>query len=610
MAEGQAENKKIKIDVNSQSKSGATDLNRSGPRINDIRNKSSRWRSLPTKNVVKIKEEEKKNRSIAYYFYKGLFFVACGITGLAVIGFVLYWQLFASRSTAAALLPAETLLYGQVDIEGVLFKDAKRGKSLADIAQKSNFSVDKVIKNINQETEPLGIKFVTDIKPFLGENFVFSFFSTADESGNDQAEWVFIVDVFDKKMAGEALEKMGYKTDIKRENYQEVEIIDINKKEGGLLTKAVFIEDYLIISYSQEHLEAIIDTYQQKRASLAQQSAFNNINPLVLREKFAYLYLRPDQLSGFLSQGSNLHILWKSLAAKMPTAFITFEAKEKGLAVNLEASYSDKKAGRRVSKELIDVLPVETSGFIAGRDFDQEFFELKQDLVANSPVVEFYLNNLIRKTEERAKVEINSELLEYLGDEYVVAFDNTNGQTNYNFIFKLKNQAVAVEKTKEVEEAISNYLGTVHPKKEEITLADGSKANELLPNKEAFPFTDLDYDGTTIRSVINPELTNNFSYALTDDKLLVSTSLESLKNMLTAISTPNKLLNKQYFNTPNSAANSWRSENVVYADISDLTDYLKISATDKKYLEPFDTFLFSFFSQNDKVYLQGFLYME
>ena len=95
-----------------------------------------------------------------------------------------------------------------------------------------------------------------------------------------------------------------------------------------------------------------------------------------------------------------------------------------------------------------------------------------------------------------------------------------------------------------------------------------------------------------------------------EDKLLVSTSLESLKNMLTATNAPNKLVNKQYFNTPNSEANSWRSENIVYADISDLVEYLKVSPANKKYLESFDTFLFSSFSQDNKIFVKGFLYTE
>ena len=288
-------------------------------------------------------------------------------------------------------------------------------------------------------------------------------------------------------------------------------------------------------------------------------------------------------------------------------------AKEGGVLFNMTAYRSEDKTSRRISRELIDYLAVDTSGFIAGHNLDDDLAGLKQDLASKSPTAEFQLNNFLRSIEERARVNLADDLFKYLNNEYILVLDHDSGKTNYSFVFKLKDAEKAKTQAAVLEEAVTNYLGSIYPIKKEMTLSDGSKAEELFPDQESFKFTDLDFAGVKVRSVTNDNLSDNFSYIILEDKLLVSTSLESLKNLLAAndSKTSGKLLtNKRYFSQPYSEAADWQSESIFYSDVSDLADYLNIEGGQRKYLEPFDTILLSFSSQDKKIFWQGFIYTE
>ena len=614
-----ARKKQVKVKIKHDHKeSSPEDLTKSGPQVNDIRNRSSRWRSLPAKNVIKIKAGDKKKKSVAYSFYKGLFFVIVGVLGLVIVGSFLYWQFFAVRGTAAALVPVDTLVYGQVNINGILFPDEQKDKALADLAKQNDPLIRKGTNLINQRIEPLGAKFATDIKPLLGRNLYFSYFLA--ESGVDEEEkaiisgdWVFIADMFDVAAADDVLRKIGYRAEVTREDYQGVEIISIHDDNGALLTHCLFLDDYLVLSHSRSHLQAVVKTYQQEYTALAQSTYLTGFNPLTLRNKLLYLYLQPTQLSQYISTTDNMSTLWDIVLSDVQNAIVTMEAKEEGLLFSVTAQQATTETGKRISQELVSYLPTDTSGFIAGHNFNEDLTKFKQDLADKSPAGEFYFNNFQRNIEEKSRLNLHDDLLKYLDDDYLVAFDHNKDRTDYNFIFKLKRSEQAKTQTTAIEEAVANYLGSVHPLTQEITLSDDSKAKELLPDQESFKFTDLDFAGVTVRSVTNESLDSNPSYVILEDKLLASTSLESLKSLLVASDSQTSgksLANKRHFNLPYSEAASWQSESVFYFDVSDLIDFLKLDVGQKQYIESFDTFLLSYSSQDKKILWQGFGYTE
>jgi hypothetical protein len=600
-------NTKIKVTIRKKKKEDKINWGKSGPRVNDVHAKASRWKFLPAKNVVKIREKKKSDKLTGKYFYRGIFFVALGIVGILCLTVFYYWQFFAPRDKMVKFIPQETVLYGKVDLDG-LFSGGNglEKKELAGLAKKLDFLKEKLIKMVDEEIEPLGIKFITDVRPFLGDDLALAYLKNGEESG-----FVFIADFSDRKLAEDTLEELRYKAEVERESYSGIDIIIIKKKKVNLTFYCVFLEDYIVASKNRNNVVAVIDTYGAHRASLARSEDFKSLVPLVLRKKFAHFYIRPAELSEIVSNNDSLRIFWDVFVNKVKVAFVTLGADDEMVYVDLVAQGAEGKMKRsKVSEELIEILPVETSGFVLGRNLSEDFAELKEELVAGSPALEFYFSSLVRRIEERTKVELSNNLLSYFDAEYIVFFDYSGDKVNYNFIFKLIDTNEAGEKMKEIEKAISNYLGNLYPKKEKIILADGSEAYELLPDEESFRFEDLEFEGATVRSIINPNVPHNFAYVILDDKLLASTSLGSLKNILLAFKETNKIVHKRYFNVPYSKISRWKNENVVYLDVGDLTDYLKIRDPSKRYLEPFRNVLFSSFSHKDKLFLKGILYVE
>lgn len=605
MSNNKGKETRIKITVGKARKKNNMEMGKSGPRMNDIRKKTTDRKKMPVKNIVKIKEEKSNVLTSKKYFYRGLFFVVLGIIILILISFYAYWQFLAPQDKIADLIPEEAPLYGKVDIGKIISNDSKNIQPEKIITQ-FDFLLNNVVQKINEEIFDFGINFTTDIEPFIGNNLAFSYIKNGGDNG-----FVFIVEVDDKEFAFNTLEKIEYKAVIDVENYEGIEIANIAKKDSYEKYYLTLFDNFMVLSKKRSPITSIIDTYKEKRLSLSQSQEYKKLSPFILFNKLFYLYTKPSEITELVPGNDNIKIAWEVITNKINAIFLFSQAAENGLQLDLSADYRHEGSRvEKISKDLIESLPLETSGFIAGKNLAKDFSELKDDLISTNPALEFYYTNLVSNFEEKSRAELDDGLLNYFANEYLVSIDYSVDKINFNFLIELSQSTKATDKIEEIEEAISNYLGNMYPKKEKMILSDGTETFELLPDKDSFKFEDMEFEGLKVRSITNPEISHNFSYVIMDNKLLASTSLGSLKNMLSARQETNKIINKRYFNYPYSKVAGWRNENIIYLNTKDLGNFLQASKNLEKYLQSIDNIILSTSSGKDKLFLKGFLYLE
>lgn len=594
---------KIKIKIKKSKRDLHNIKDMSGPIMDDIHKKSSRWKKLPVKNIIKIKASGTIGGTKSKFLFKGLIFVLIGMTAVvAILGYV-YIRFFAVNDQAANLVPYESSIYGKVDMSKfVSFKDSQGEVSLDG---KMDIAGNYFINIINEEIFKYGLDFSNDIKSFLGEEMSFSYIESGENSG-----FVFINQVKDVSLAQSNINKAKYKSDLQEENYEGVKIYNLSDKEGNSNIYIAFIDDYLAVSKKRFCVTAIIDTFQNKRLNITQNKDFKNILPFYLNNEILYIYVKPGEIAELFSQENNIFTVWDVLGSKMDIVFITLKEKKNGLLIDARVEGGDYQRKKGISRELYEMLPADASGFIAGNNLSQDIDELKSEFKESNPTLEFYLDDFLRKLEEKAKLD-DVELFSLFNEEFLISFDYTGDKINYNLIAKFEDNSKALETMNVFEKAAANYYGDIYPCKQKMILSDGSEATELLPNPESFVFSDIDFEGKKARGIVSENLDNNISYIVVDDNIVViSTSLGSLKNIYSVTSENDKLSNKRYFSYPLSQVSGRGMSNILYCNTNDLQDYFKFDNLFGKTVSLFDDVMISIQSKKGKVYLKSFLYLE
>lgn len=592
---------KINIKKSKRGQKGIKDI--SGPIIGDIHKKTSRWKKLPVKNIIKIKDGSTINKSKNKLLFRGLVFVFIGlVVGAAVLGYV-YLRYFSINNQAASLVPYESSIYGKVNMSKLVsFKDSQEQVALDG---RMDFTGNYFINIINEEIFKYGLDFSDDIKAFLGEEMSFSYIDSGEDSG-----FVFLNQVIDVGLAQNNINKAKYKSDLKEENYEDIKIYNFFDNESDSSLYVTFIDDYLVVSRKRFCVTAVIDTYQNKRLNLAQNKDFKSILPLFLTNEILYIYAKPGEITELFNQENNIFTIWSALNSKMDVAFIALREVGGGLLIDARIEGGEYKYKEGISKELYELLPAETSGFIAGQNLSQDIDELKSELKESNPALEFHLDDFLRNIEEKAKID-DVDLLSLFKKEFLLSFDYTGDKINYNIITKLGDNDQALETMNAFEEAVANYYGDINPRKQKMILSDGSEATELLPDPESYAFSDIDFDGKKARGVISENLDNNISYVVDDNNVvIISTSLGSLKNIFSTTSENDKLSNKRYFSYPLSQVSKRGVSNIFYINTKDLQDYFKFDNLLGKTASLFDDIIISVQSKKGIIHLKSFLYLE
>ncbi len=590
---------KIKI-KKSYDKKDLKDL--SGPMMDDIHKKSSRWKKLPVKNIVEIKDNGGKKIPRRKIFFKIFIIIFIILAVFALIAGYLYFNYSIAKDKTAELVPYEASLYGKLNIKSLI--DFPGSDKPVALDGRMDFVGNYLINAANNEIFAYGLDFSQDVKPFLGENFSFSFIDSADDAG-----FVLLLEVLDVDALKNILSKIKFKSQLTEENYENIIIYKLSGDDKNSELYLSFLNSHLVVSKKRTGVAAVIDTFYGKRLNLAQNKEYHRASPWFLFNEIAYIYAKPREIDKLLNSESNLFNIWSAATYKIDSTFLALKEKKNGLLLDISLNGSDYEFDGGLNNKLIDLLPANNSIFMAGKNLSKDWKEMQSDISVSNPALEFYLADSLRKFEESARID-DGDLLKFFENDFLVSLDYSGDKINYNLITKFSDNSQAEANMNIFEEAASNYFGNKYPKKQKMMLSDGTEATELMPDPESFQFTDLDFEGKIAHVIEGESLGHEISYIINDNVVIISTSLGSLKNIVSATSENDKLTKKRFFSYPYSQVYQSGSNNILYFDNKVLQDYFKFDNILGKTFSMFDNTAISVRVGEGKLKIKSFLYIE
>ncbi len=499
--------------------------------VGDIKQDDSRKVTKARKRVVKLErdDEEKPKKDWGKYVL-GIGAVVIGVIAAAAIVYYLVSSVFFGSGELAKRAPEDASLFATIDL-GTLFIDrnssaqellrtvpafaaAKNGaeKKIGNLLSDANLDYSEVIRVLGNEAAVVGL-----------------------ESKNE-LRLVVMVKAADFKQAEDLIKKLDGAYNFKAEELNGVTVYETHfvAEVNSPLWFYLSDEGVITISNSEKNIEEILNVENNKKLSLADNDTYKKVAKNFLSGSFLKVYLSPRNLENikYLEEDSRFSLL-RGFYNNVPDAGLSLKAEKNGLKIG---TYIDQAgAGTEIRFDETSYLPREITAAVLGYNLSREFKDTKNELRNNSPTALQIVEGVEGILKRDWGIELESDVLSLLKEDYgVVLFPELEGQQNIGLVVKISDVEKSKEMMGKVEKSWQIYYAKLHPREEEITLEDGTKAIELLPDVNALSFTDLKYKEVMVRTITHKDVRQSFSYAFLDDQLCAATSLDSLKQMIDA----------------------------------------------------------------------------
>lgn len=580
-----------------------------GKQVEDIKKEKIRKVEPPPSRVIEIKEGKKERKKI---------YLKTKIIGILIILFAvattigLYWVLIGrftfNSYKLAKYVPSEAIFYTRIDINN-LDKEME-GAKIQKISYKfSNFDKleNSFYAKINEVLDLYGLNYKTDVRPYLVD-----YLSLALISEKENYTLLVLAKIKEKEVVASKLERIFKEGEVQEKTYKENSFKKIISKDKKKELYFVFFEDVLVLGPSEKSIKDVIDIKQGERLSLAKSSYFKKVKRNFSQNPVAAIYLKPDETLGYLKlfyQDKLSTLPISSLVADYQTVGFSLDITDKG--VKIESIALGKNEPQKNKWSLFGFLPSKQIATFYGANFRSEFLALEEDLKEKNPVVYFALKNIRQEVAKKYNFDFYEDFLDFVDKEFsLILLPKLEDKLNLAFVFRIEDRAKIEEKLKKAEDAMATYFGETYPKENKIKLEDGSEAIELLPNKEAFYFSDLKYENVAIRSIINENLKTSFSYAFYENELVLATSLEAAKVVIDAKKGNNALIKNQDFNENFNNIFSSKSQSFLYLDVPAVFTYFGIGEETIKSLSPLRNLIFTSYLRKESVFGRGLILIK
>lgn len=600
-------NKKIEIKIkktNKKTKDIPKESLKKGPKVCDIKLNKDKTQSINrpiSSRIIQIKEEKEDSRKAS----KGNYFIGLGILVLFLIaGVIFYFYFWGYRPQMAKLIPKEAVVYSEINLDKIL-NEKEPEKTIHLVSKFLNYEdfLSSLKENINRLVlEKYGLDFERDVKDILGKKLAFGFLPEESESKNRKYSGFIILQISNKEKLNEVLSRISKSSQKEIKPFRSSQINSFHFDDPGQNFYCLLIDDILVLSKSDKVIEEIISIHQNQKKSLAGFSEFKKVFRHFPQNSLFYFYTKtsdlPDNLFGldrYLNKTADYFTPLVISLQKFENFGLSLGLENEGVVFDAFTSHQTEGSSNLV--ELVKELPRKTVISFSGYNLKKKFLEFQEDLNNKDPLAGFYLANLEKRIKDQYNLNIAEDLYPLLENEFqFVLLPKEGNKINFLIALKLDNPSLAREKMKKVEGAIIDYFSQINPKEQEMKLSDGSKATELLPDKNSLAFEDFKYEDTTIRSLKSPKTDFQVSYLITKDRLFFSTFQQPIKDI---ISSHQGLFDERNFNRTYKKVSKGKTETIIYTNFSSLLSYLGYPEKTKNYLSPLKNLIITF-SEADK----------
>ncbi|MFA6295820.1 MAG: DUF3352 domain-containing protein [Patescibacteria group bacterium] len=326
-------------------------------------------------------------------------------------------------------------------------------------------------------------------------------------------------------------------------DYSNVKIYEVKLANQNPFSYLV-INNILVISDNDDALRKVVDANVDQAKSLRNDKYFNEVNKKVLSDSFMYAFSKKtNDLLALLPNFSALNSIDKFI---FDNNYFFLTAKEENSDINLKI-YSDLNLNKQLSlKEPFKFLPNKTTMAYSGNNLQNTYQDLKKDANSNVNFLEF-LDGFEDQIKNNYGISFENDLLPLFDNNFeFIVLPGKKDQTSWSVISEVDNEAKLSDKMGQVETGLIKYFARQKPREKKVELADGSEGIELLPDVSKFKFVNADFENFKLRTLIekeNKKDLDSFAYSFYDNKLILASSSDALKEILKSFQNQNSEIN-------------------------------------------------------------------
>lgn len=564
-----------------------------GPGVSDI--KESRGRKKINQDlekaprILKIKDKIHKKNKKRRYEFKISYIVA--FVFIIILGFAFYFGYnFLKKDRVLRILPENTVFYGKIDLKKAKkdYSGGAFGRAIDRFTSKDVFM--REIASIIDENilDNYGLDFRADISEEITNEV--SIASFQDSSSKLNLHTILAIGVKNKQNIKNIINKSVDIDYINNYSYEESEIFEIVFRNEDNNFYYSFFGDILILAKDDKAIEEMLTVSAKKKPSLASNKAFRDATPYSYRFENNYFYTNFSLISFenienydlFNIELNKSFIFYSFLKKAGP---LSFYLKPENNGLNLfghTAQVEDKNNETSITDFALDKASVVYSGHNLQHNIVEYIgmFSEEDEGVAS-------IRNMVGALETEYSLNLTKDIEPLFKNKSEISVISEETGDELLLVLKAQDNEDSKKRMKKIEKAISHYFGIMYPIEKEFELADGSIGYELFANDKAFPFKDIKLSGNKIRSIVNPEIEQHYSYVFYKDYLILSTQEKLLEEAISIGQNNQSLVNNADYQEIFNGRTS--NNDILYLDLAKIYD--KMGTSENGFYNSFKKFV-------------------
>lgn len=432
---------------------------------------------------------------------------------IGVTGFIVPQILY--RSNIPGFLPKDTVAFGALSINPLnpevrsLFNDLQTSSQNLDTAS--------IVKEVDVASQDIFQNI--DAKKAITQEVGFAVFNSDD--GMSKA---LVLHVANPKDAQTMLENLLREQNLEQKSYKGSNIFIIrDKTDTTKVLSYLYSHEYVFIGTGATATFSIADVIHGDQPSLKIGDGYKRLVAASRSHALGRLYVdssKISQLQGLVTLPSI--ILRSSTFLDNEPLYVSLYEKQGSLAYDLMYRRDYQKITELSGIPLSQKLPETTFATFEGKNFSQDWNDLKDVLTNSEPLLAFYFSNIQKRLQDSFQFNFESDFLKYFQDSYVVALDQTTSRSkntgkpfqNIGIVLSLKSKDSFLEAEPDLEAKVKNILSSQF-----------QNQSVNLSNEE--------YAGLTLKVFSGDGMPVNVYYVVHEGALYVSTSktfFDNIKN--------------------------------------------------------------------------------
>jgi hypothetical protein len=495
----------------------------------------------PVAAEPQVKKPRKKILAAHRQKIRGGLLVLIGVFSLSFIGWFLFGKMFRPQYLAEMLPANDTIAVLEINTDGA----ASQPKQFYELMSKYRvYGKEGLVKLL---TYALPVDFSKDVEPWLGRRVGVALVKGTDKGSMER---IWFVESRDHEMTLKFLKGRTLQEANEELTSRDFKGYKVYGYSVSHLFEFTFINNYLVLAEDADTMNNVLQKISEGGQKLADDPAYakasNNMaqGSLIFGyADFRRLYETLSADTEFMARKGQDFMAFKPFLAVFKSAGMTVFADKGKFTIqtftNLDKetlgesqyiTFSEKYRGQLLS--VISESPVLLAG---GHDLTKELNRLEELFRGGTKTSAIIFDGVLEAQKQiflGKELSLKDDVYPLLTGEYVFTVDNSLEQPQLSLALEMPDKTRDLPRFEKIVAAFRNTGGIFSPRVQTVTLPDGTTGQEIVASPEQVERYEEKYADRNLVTLMLGTTGWNVFYADVDDKLLLSTNKDLLKNMI------------------------------------------------------------------------------